>query len=127
MDHLYSSVVRVERPVTTNVDGRARSSWSVVSGGSAVRCRLDLHFVSPGDIQPVLTAGKAPDRTGRMYCASTAPIRAGDRIVAVSGPVQGTFEIRTIADSAIGFAAAHHIEVQIWETNRDLDGLWPGE
>lgn len=128
MDHLYSSRVRVERPATTkSASGRSRAGWSAVSGLESVPCRLDLQFVRPNDIQPAIVAGKAPDRYGLMFCNSSTAIKAGDRIVTVSGPVSGTFEIRTIPDQAVGFSDAHHIEVQVWETNRDLDALWPDE
>ena len=126
MQHLFSSRVRVERPTTTkSASGRSRASWEAVSGLESVACRLDLQFVRPNDIQPAIVAGKAPDRYGILFCASGTPMKAGDRIVTTSGPVTGTFEIRTIPDAAVGFSAAHHIEVQIWETNRDLDALWP--
>lgn len=125
MLHLFASRVRVERPAITNVNGRARTEWSAVSGASSVPCRLDLQFVRPGDIPPAIVAGKAPDRYGLGFFSVGAPIKAGDRLVTVSGPVTGTFEIRTIPDNANAFSAAHHIEVQIWETNRDLDAFWP--
>lgn len=128
MDHLFDSRVRVERPTTTQVGGRARTSWTAVSGLDSVKCRLDLQFMRLNDVQPTVTAGKAPDRHGLMFCDPRVAIKAGDRLVAVSGPVQGTFEIRTIPDMvASPFGGPSHIEVQVWETNRDLDALWPGE
>jgi hypothetical protein len=129
MDHLYPSGVVVERPTITNVNGRARNTYSEVSipGGGPLKCRLDLQFVRVGDVQPALVAGRAPDRYGIMFCSSSSPIKAGDRIRTVSGPVDGIFEIRTIPDMAVDFASMHHIEVQVWESHRDLDELWPGE
>lgn len=131
MDHLYVSRVRVERPTESVVNGRTRLSYTTVSGGESLPCRLDLQFIRVGDIQPAIVAGKAPDRHGILFCAVGAPIKAGDRLVAIEGPdgslpVEGVFEIRTIPDSAVGFGSMHHIEVQVWETNRDLDTLWPG-
>jgi hypothetical protein len=134
VEHLFASVVRVERMGLTQVDGVATMDWSPVDGGEYVRCRLDLNFLRPGkDIAPAPVAGKAPDRIGLMFCSSDAPIRAGDRVVAIPGddgtvPVSGTFEIRVIPDLAMGFSAPHHMEIQILETNQDLDeDIWPSE
>jgi hypothetical protein len=133
MLHLYASTVRIERPSITQVDGVPEMSWSTVSGGESVRCRLDLNFMRPGkDIAPAPVAGKAPDRIGIMFCSSDTPIRAGDRIVAIPGydgttPVSGTFEVRVVPDQVVGFSFAHHIEVQVIETNQELDDQWPGD
>jgi hypothetical protein len=129
MEHLFSSVVRTEHMVESMSDGVP--SWDWVPYGdarNAIRCRLDLNFIRPGkDAPPAQEAGRAPDRIGVMFCGSTAGIRAGDRIVTVSGPVVGTFDIKAIPDVAVDYASAHHIEVQIIETNQQLAGRFPGE
>lgn len=126
MRHLFPTLVRVERPTVTKVGGRFRTGWTPVPRAESVQCRLDLQFVRPGDIQPAIVAGKAPDRHGLGFFSTGALLRAGDRLVCTSGPVEGVFEIRTIPDAAQNSRRGHHIEVQVWETNRDLDALWPG-
>lgn len=124
MRHLFASVFCALHLEQTNVDGMAQEDW-VPYGDSrdAIKCRLDLNFIRPGkDALPVAEAGRAPDRMGVLFCDATAGLRAGDRIVAVSGPVTGTFEIRAIPDVAQGFASGHHMEVQVFESNQDLTG-----
>lgn len=131
MQHLFSSVVRIERMGLSSVDGIASMDWTVVEGGEYVRCRLDLNFLRPGkDIAPAPVAGKAPDRIGLMFCSNGTPIKAGDRIITIPNdagqmPVEGTFEIRVIPDTVVGYSAAHHIEIQILETNQALDDQFP--
>lgn len=133
MQHLYASRVRIERPGLGNDGGVATMTWTTVEGGEFVPCRLDLNFLRPGkDIAPAMEAGKAPDRIGIMFCDADTPLRAGDRVVTVPDeydqePVKGTFEIRVIPDVVVGYSAAHHLEIQILETNQALDGLWPGD
>lgn len=133
MDHLFASTVRVERTSLSAVDGIAQTSWSIVPGGEAVRGRLDLNFLRPGkDIAPAPVAGRAPDRIGLFFCSSDAPIKAGDRIVAIPNadgtfPVEGTFEIRVIPDLAMGYSMPHHMEIQILETNQQVDDRWPDD
>ena len=133
MDHLYASVVRVERLQLSVTAGVPSMAWSVVEGGEYVPCRLDLNFVRPGkDIPAAPVAGKAPDRIGVMFYSPYEVIRAGDRVVTIPGddgemPVVGTFEIRVIPDTAIDYSSAHHIEVQILETNQVLVDSWPDD
>lgn len=127
MNHLYSSVIKVQRLTKTRTNGMTETTWVDQSAPlNAVRCRLDLNFLRPGkDVPPAHEAGVAPNRIGVMFCAAGLPLRAGDRIVTVSGPVSGTFDIETLPDEAVGFSAAHHIEVQIVESVQKLEGKWP--
>lgn len=127
MDHLFSSVVKVQRLKKTRVDGMTTTSWIDEDAPlNAIPCRLDLNFLRPGkDVPPAYEAGVAPDRIGVMFCRAGLPIRAGDRIVTVSGPVSGFFEIKTIPDVALDFGSGHHIEVQIVETVQNLENKWP--
>lgn len=131
--HLLNSVIRTERMSLTVTDGVPVMDWSIVPGGEYVPCRLDLNFVRPGkDILPPLVAGKAPDRIGLMFCANGWVGMAGDRIVTIDGdtgtqPVQGTFEIRVIPDTVLGYSQAHHMEIQILETTQALDNRWPDD
>lgn len=135
MEHLYMTAVRVESLQLSVVAGRGVMSWlpSSEPGAAFLKCRLDLTFVRPGKDQPAAeNAGRAPDRIGVMFCGPYAPIKAGNRIVAIPNeqgeiPVAGTFEIRVIPDLALDYASAHHIEVQILETNQALEGLFPEE
>jgi hypothetical protein len=129
MDHLFSSVVKVQRLTRTRVDGITEMSWVDQDAPlNAIRCRLDLNFLRPGkDVPAAQEAGAIPDRIGVMFCRSGLPLRAGDRIVAVSGPVEGIFDIKTLPDVAVGYSAGHHIEVQIVETvnNTSVSSKWP--
>jgi hypothetical protein len=125
VDHLFASRVKVQRLQLTVESGRtAEHDWIDQAGLLAnFPCRLDLLFVRPGkDAQPAYEAGVARDRIGLMFCSAKIPLLAGDRIVTISGPIQGTFEIRNIPDRAQDFGTAHHIEVQIVETNQTLTG-----
>lgn len=142
MDHLFNSAVRVERLQLEVTDGVASMNWQQATDADValnamlayLRCRLDMNFIRQGkDIPMAPVAGKAPDRIGVMFTYPYAPIKAGDRIVTIDNekneqPVVGTFEIRAIPDEAIAFSSRHHIEVQVVETNQDLDGgEWPAE
>jgi len=60
-----------------------------------------------------------------MFCRANNALRAGDRIVTVSGPVSGVFDLKVIPDIAVDFSSAHHIEVQVIESVQNLDGKWP--
>jgi hypothetical protein len=133
MDHLFASTVRIERLSMTTDEGRAITSWLPVTGGESVKCRLDLNFIRPGkDIPPAPVAGKAPDRIGLMFYRLGAPLKAGDRVIAIpngdgSMPVTGTFEIRVVPDPVLGFSTLHHLEAQIIETTQDLAESWPDD
>lgn len=142
MFHLFNSVVRVERLQLVVTDGVADMDYAQATDPDPntaemlkyLECRLDMNFLRPGkDILPAPEAGKAPDRIGIMFTYPYAPIKAGDRIVAIPNregkvPVKGTFEIRVIPDEAIDFSDQHHIEVQIIETNQNLSKEnWPTE
>lgn len=125
MEHLYASEVKVQRLQLVVQSGRtAIHDWVDQTGVLAsFRCRIDLNFVRPGkDAPPALNAGVATNRFGLLFCSASIPLQAGDRIVTLSGPVSGTFEIKAIPDTAQDFGSAHHIEVQIFETNQTLSG-----
>jgi len=142
MEHLFNSAVRVERLTLTVEDGVATMAYAQATDPDPalndmlqfLRCRLDMNFIREGkDALPAMVAGKAPDRVGVMLTGPYAPIRAGDRIVAIPNehgaiPVSGTFEIRSIPDEVVAFSDRHHIEVQIIETGQELNGEnWPAE
>jgi hypothetical protein len=139
--HLFNSAVRVERLQLVVTGGVAVMDYAQATDEDPavddmlkfLKCRLDMNFIREGkDLPPAPVAGKAPDRIGVLFTFPYAPIKAGDRIVAIENeqgkiPVAGTFEIRAIPDEAIDFADRHHIEVQIIETNQELEGQWPAE
>lgn len=123
MQHLFNTVGHIERLRRSIVNGAAQTSWVPVTDPQLayIRCRLDLNFLRPGKDQPApYVAGTAPDRIGIMF-VGILPIRAGDRFVADSGPVEGTFEIRSTPDVAItARPTGHHMEIQIIESNQSL-------
>lgn len=145
MQHLYPSAFRVERLQLVSVqDGVPTIDWAQAISETGdpnendmlafLMGRLDLGFIRPGrDIPLAPEAGKAPDRMGLLFTYPYAPIRAGDRIVAIPNmngkiPVKGTFEIRPKPDEAQGWDDTHHLEVQVIEVGQDLDEAeWPGE
>jgi len=145
MDHLYPSAFRVERLQLLQVtDGVPTLDWAQAVSETGdqnendmlafLRGRLDLNFLRPGkDIPEAPVAGKALDRIGVLFTFPYAPIRAGDRIVAIPNakgkiPVKGTFEIRNNPDEAQGYEDSHHLEVQVIEVVQNLDEMqWPGE
>lgn len=116
-ESLSPSRVEVLRQVRTRVNGALRVAWDAVPG-SQLTVRFDLGFVRPGRGQlPPIQAGVQLDRTGLMFAdrEANAVLRAGDRLRAISGPVSGIFEIRNIPDLAMGYGAAHHLEVEVTE------------
>jgi len=127
--HLFASQVEVLRLGGTMVDGTPQLSWAKVADvidvllgvPGELMCRLDLNFLRLGKDQPMaVVAGRAPDRVGVLFCDPTDGLRGGDRVRAVAGPVAGTFELRAIPDIAVGFAAGHHLEVQVVEVTQNL-------
>lgn len=142
MEALFNSVVRVERSTLTVSNGVATMGYAQAHDDDPalndmlqfLRCRLDMNFIREGkDALPAPVAGRAPDRVGLLFASQWAPLRAGDRLYAIPDEdgkivVMGTFEIRTMPDTAVGFSDAHHIEVQIVEVGQELNpGNWPAE
>lgn len=110
-------------------------SWSAVTDildpyigtPGMLACRLDLQFTRPGKDAPMpLVAGRAPDRVGVMFCdmpadASGLPLlKAGDQFVMVSGPITGTFQVRTVPEIAQDYVGAAHAEFQVVEVSQAL-------
>lgn len=142
MDQLFNSAVRVERMQMSVDNGRATMAYAQATDTDSalndmlqfLKCRLDMNFLREGkDALPAPVAGRAPDRVGVLFTYAYAPLRAGDRIVAIANergaiPVPGTFEIRAMPDVAQDFNGPHHIEIQIIEVGQELnDGNWPAE
>ena len=137
MNHLYPSVVRVERMERTVVNGRESMEWVTATDPDPyinhkyqwLECRLDMNFLRPGKDAPApVTAGKQPDRIGIMFC-DPAPLRAGDRVVAIPNEygkivVPGAFDVHQVPDLALDFDSQHHIEVQVIETVNTVDEGW---
>lgn len=137
MRHLFASRVEVLRLSGTLVRGNPIMTWVRVTDvldlslgvPGELLCRIDLQFQRPGKDQPMpVVAGRAPDRLGVLFCSITPSLLAGDRLHCIAGPVNGTFEIRTIPDPALNNTAAHHLEVQVVEVAQSLTGpqVFPG-
>ena len=133
--HLYNSTVQVLRLQAQLTSGSAEVAWAPITDiidpylgkPGIMACRLDLLFQRPGkDQQMPLVAGRAPDRVGVLFYgpvtdASGVPlVKSGDRVATLTGPIQGTFEIRLIPDVAQSYLGAHHIEVQVIEVSQAL-------
>src|SRR6187431_476646 len=108
MYHLFNSAVRVERLQLSDAnEGAPVMDWVQATSDDPaeqamleyLKCRIDMTFMRPGkDILPAPEAGKAPDRIGLFFTYWYAPIKAGDRIIAIENedgeiPEPGTFEI----------------------------------
>lgn len=118
---LMPSTVRVWRSSPKMVDGVMSSSWAVVPNLASVRCRIEVGFYRPGkDIQLPVQAGRAPDRPAVYWCAPGTDLRPGDQMECVSGPVSGTWEIKTLPDQAQNMRRLHHLEGQCIEVAPSL-------
>lgn len=136
MRALYNSVARVIRLTPTlGENGAMAAAWNDVSDvvdnfinlPGLLACRLDLQFVRRGLDQPQpLVAGRAPDRYGVVFFDLAASpsgvpyVKSGDRLVMVSGPIIGTFDLRVVPDVAQDFLGAHHVETQAVEVAQAL-------
>lgn len=136
MRSLYRSVAQVIRLVPSLTAGGSMSlAWSNVTDmvdpvwgvEGQLQLRLDFQFIRPGkDVQMPLVAGRAPDRTALAFfdCASdqngVSLIKANDRLVMVSGPITGTWQLNLIPEVAQDFLGAHHIETQVIEVSQAL-------
>lgn len=132
MRHLFASRVEVLDATSTLLYGTPSISWEKVSyivdtilgEPGELMCRLDLNFIRYGKDQlPAPIAGRAPDRIGVLFCSVTDSLKAGQRVRTLSGPVTGTFEIRSIPDVAADLASAHHLEVQVIEVAQDVSNF----
>lgn len=135
MRHLFSTRAEVLRLTGIMQTGTPTITWlkildivdEVLGIPGELMCRLDLAFIRQGKDAPMpIVAGRAPDRFGTMIFGPTDQIKAGDRLRTLSGPVQGTFEIRAIPDPAQALADVHHMEVQVIEVSQSLAGTFPG-
>ena len=140
MQHLFNSAFRVERLQFVVTDGTPIMDYAQATDTDPalndmlqfLKARLDMNFIRQGkDIPEAPVAGRAPDRIGVLFTSPYAPLKAGDRLVAIPNeqgkiPVPGIFDIRVMPDVAIDFSDAHHIEVQVTETAQELSPAnWP--
>jgi hypothetical protein len=131
----YLSLVQVMRLKMKVHNGTPSLTWTVLADvidpfmdiPGQMMCSIQLGFIRRGDMPMPLTAGAAAQRQGTVYYDSAvdpdtnAPyVLAGDRLYCIGGPIQGTFEIRSVPQAAVSWAGAHHIETQIWEVAKSL-------
>lgn len=136
MRHLFPSVFEILRiPDMTFVDGSPTVLTSEVSDvvdeawgvPGQFQGRLDLTFVRAGkDQPPTFETGLRVDRAGVLFFGIDVDLRASDVIRAISGPVQGTFELRAFSDIAQGYGSGHHREVQVFEIAQEVASGFPG-
>ncbi len=134
---LYTSVVSVTRLTPSfNDQGGMNLTWAPITGKpdpvldqpALMACRLDIGFTRPGKDQLApIVAGRPPDRVGVCYYDVVSDaitgiplVLAGDRLVCVSGPIFGTWEVRNIPDVAQDYTGGHHQEVQVIEVSQSL-------
>jgi hypothetical protein len=131
----YLSLVNVMRLKMKVTNGTPALTWTALPGvidpfvavPGQMLCHISLGFIRRGDLPMPLTAGVAAQRQGVVYFDSAidpdtnAPyVLAGDRLYCIGGPVQGTFELRSVPQSEISFGGVHHIECQIWEVSKAI-------
>lgn len=110
------SRVRVSRPHSTMQDGILTASWRDVEGLEEVPIRLEVGFFRPGKDFPLPPqAGRTPDRVATYWVDSDIDLRPGDHIQCVSGPVTGTWQIRTAPDLVTSMSKLNHKEGQAIE------------
>lgn len=131
----YVSLVQVMRLKNKVSKGTASLTWTTlvdvidpfVDIPGQMMCNLQLGFIRRGDLPMPLTAGAAAQRQGVAYFdAAINPdtnepyVLAGDRLYCIGGPIQGTFEIRSVPQAAVSFGGVHHVETQVWEVAKSL-------
>lgn len=139
----YSSVVKVYRIATGSIDPNTGGpsfvynpvttildqDWGIVG---QIQCRLDMGWLKPGDQAPDPVEATAPiPRVGTLFFDmnydGTISLRAKDRLEAISGPLQGIFELRSIPYPAQDFIGlATFAQVQVVETAMTTLGIFPG-
>lgn len=135
MRHLFNSRVEVLRLSGTVQLGIPMFTWQKITDmvdpalgvAGEMRGRLDLTYQRPGkDVPMPVVAGRAPDRVGVWFFSWTKLLKAGDRLVFIDGPMEGTFELRASPDPVSGRRTVHHGEVQVIEVAQNLQGVYPG-
>ncbi len=131
----YLSLVQVMRLKMKVHDGTPALTWTVLPGvidpfvdiPGQMMVNLQLGFIRRGDMPMPITAGAAAQRQGVVYFDAAldpdtnAPyVLAGDRLYCIGGPIQGTFEIRSVPQAAVSFGGVHHIETQVWECAKSI-------
>lgn len=102
--------------------------WEPVEAATDKPCRLDLAFMRPGKDTPVQAeAGIVPNRMGVLFLlpGMEAVIEAEMRIVMISGPVTGTYQISALPEVCVGASSVSHIEVGVTEVAQALAGQAP--
>lgn len=121
---MYLYVVEVFENEMTLVNGSMRTSWKKLTEvldplhgvPGEMACRIDFGYMRPGkDAASPIVAGRAPDAVGVMVFDFTTLVKAGHRIRIKSGPMTGTYELKSRPDPAVGYGSVNHLEVQVVE------------
>lgn len=103
-------------------NGLVGLQWSIIDGGSNVRCYIDLNFLRRGK-DPMLLwtpeAGRASDRVGVLFVDPKAKIKTGHRVEIVKGP-HGVFSVEGAIDEVWTPRKLHHLEVGVQEVGRPI-------
>lgn len=98
------------------VDGVLTTTFETVAGMEEIPTRLEVGYYRPGkDVPLPPQAGRAPDRVATYWVDPGTDLRPGDHLEYVSGPVPGTWQVRTYPDRALAMVALHHLEGQCVE------------
>ena len=122
---MFPSRVQILRTRSDLVDGVLTVTFEpvlglaaaeLVDGVEVVPMRLEVGFYRPGKDAPLpVQAGRAPDRVAVYWCFPETDVRPGDQLRMVSGPVIGSWHVRTYPDRAIDMNKLHHLEGQCVE------------
>ena len=105
--------------VVDEFSGYPVHEWSPVQVDDedlVIRCFLDLSK-SADDPLWTVEQGRAADRRGRLFCESSAPLKANSRLLMTKGPV-GTFAVQQAIEEAHTPTSFHHLEVAVVEVAR---------
>jgi hypothetical protein len=129
MRHLFSSKVMVLELTETFQYGSATEAFTrrteildpYTNEPGMMWCRIDLGFVRPG--KETLLAnekGVFEDRVGVLFAEYTPYLDIGNRVVCLSGPVEGTFEIKAKPDAIQNYNRIHHLECSVQEVAQSV-------
>ncbi len=123
----FANLAEVHRLNTKVERGLRTSSWQKINTivdrvhgiPGELYCRIDTGYFRAGRDAPAAVASpNTTMRSGLVLCDYTTGIIANDRLVFISGPVTGTFELRTPPDVAQSFLTPSHLEFYVYEVSK---------